>query len=410
MLKTIWGQIRKKVLKRRRSRFEKSLPQKLAEAQLALKEALKSRSHRMLVIKQDVNEDLYCCPPDSSTSELILSTLLRTGPVALFTELNADFRIVETVDDPECQIWQERATVLKWDSLEFFASYREQIPERDYGQKRWAMPLDEIDWNHYDIVISMDVCVPERITRKHRKTLWCYYVREIKASSYAASLEKAAPGQDVVLNHKFRLHPTNNRSHVLEFPYHLQRPGCFHRLFGLDPPDTTDRRGVFVDHHTMVQLTSEQRNALGEFGPVASTIHVGTREIIPTSEQLARRTMDDDLRERLLNSRYFLITPGQRRVFGTALIEAIAAGCLAIGSPDAFGDHGYIFNHATAASDFAEALQKMRQLEKIGDAYVREVSRQRTLIDYACFVRPLGDLLNAWDLKRSQLVNPRKAE
>ena len=371
---------------------------------------LEQSSPKILVVKQDVNEDLYCCSPEANIQKLILSTLLRTGPVALFTELNAEFRIVETVDDPECQAWKERATDLQWDSLEFFASYRDLIPGRDYGQKRWAMPLDTIDWSLYDIVISMDVCVPERITRKHWKTLWCYYVREIKAPSYAASLEKPAAGQDVVLNHKFRLNLTDNRPHVLEFPYHLQRPGCFHRLLGLEPPDMADRRGVFVDHHTMVQLTSEQRIALGEFGPVASTIHAGTREVIPTSEQLARRTMDDDLRERLLNSRYFLITPGQRRVFGTALVEAIAAGCLAIGSREAFGDHGYIFDDATAASDFAESMGKIRQLEQDHVRYVREVNRQRSLVDYVCFVRPLGDLLNAWDLKQRQLLAPKKAQ
>lgn len=398
------------MLTRRQLRIEASLPGVLAEAYTSLIAKLEPDFPKVLVIKQDVSEDLYCCPPNACIAELIQSTLLRTGPVALFTELKADFRIVETVADPECQIWQERATALKWDSLEFFASYRDRIPGRDYGQKRWAMPLDGIAWSDYDVVISIDVCVPERITLKHPKTLWCYYVREIKAPSYAASLENPALGQDVVLNHRFRLDPTNNKPHVLEFPYHLQRPGCFHKLFGLEPLDMADRRGVFVDHHTMVQLTSEQRDALRELGPLASTIHEGSREIIPTSEQLARRTMDEDLRERLLNSRYFLITPGQRRVFGTALVEAIAAGCLAIGSPDAFGDHGYIFTEATSASNVAEALVKMRQLEGDCCSYARELNRQRMLINYVCFVRPLRDLLNALEVKQGRLADRRKAE
>lgn len=363
---------------------------------------VKRSQPRVLVVKQDVNEDLYCCAPESDVQEVIKSTLLRTGPVALFTELNAEFRIVETVDDPECEVWKERATLLRWDSLEFFTSYRDHIPGRDYGQKRWALALDAIDWGSYDVVISVDICVPRRITRLHPETLWCYFVREVKSPSYSSSLILPAIGQDLVLNHQFRLLPKFNRSHVLEFPYHLQNFGCFHRLFRLELPATDSRSGVFVDHHTMIKLTSAQRHALEEFGPVASTIHEGTREIIPTSEQLARRTMDEDLRDRLFNSRYFLITPGQRRVFGTALVEAIAAGCLAIGSSQAFGDHGYLFSLNTSASDFDDALAVIRRLERDRKMYTYELERQRGLIDYVCFVRPLNELLDALERKRNR--------
>lgn len=365
-----------------------------------LRQRVNELQPRVLVVKQDVNEDLYCCAPGAAAQEVIKSTLLRTGPVALFTELNAEFRIVETVDDPECEVWKERATLLGWDSLEFFASYRDHIPGRDYGQKRWAMAIDAIDWGSYDVVISVDVCVPRRITRLYPGTLWCYFVREVKSPSYSSSLIRPAAGQDLVLNHQFRLLPKFNRSHVLEFPYHLQNFGCFHRLFGLEMPATDSRSGVFVDHHTMVKLTSAQRHALEEFGPVASTIHEGDREIIPTYEQLARRTMDEDLRDRLFNSRYFLITPGRRRVFGTGLIEAIAAGCLAIGSSQAFEDHGYLFSLNTSASDFDEALAVMHRLENDRRMYTQELQRQRELIDFVCFVRPLNDLLDALERRR----------
>ena len=90
--------------------------------------------------------------------------------------------------------------------------------------------------------------------------------------------------------------------------------------------------------------------------------------------------------------------------------SAIAAGCLAIGSPEAFREHGYLFNDATSASTASEAIERIRQFELDHEAYAREVARQRILIDYVCYVRPLSDLLNAWDLKRAEFVIPRKAE
>ncbi|MEQ9409403.1 MAG: hypothetical protein RIK87_16825 [Fuerstiella sp.] len=399
MLKQLLRRFTGKSQQLRHRALDESLPEVLAEQQQDLAEKLRQNAPRILVVKQDVNEDLYCCPPEATAAELIRSTLLRTGPVALFTELNAEFRILQTTTDPECQVWQERATALHWDSLEFFASYRDRVPGRDYGQSRWAVSPESVDWRQYDIVVSMDVSVPARITQQYPQTLWGYYVREIKAPSYAASLNAAAPGQDVVFNHHFRLLPPPLPPHVLEFPYHLQRPGCFQKLFAADAGSAARSSGVFVDHHTMVQLSAAQRTALSAFGPVASTIHEGEREVIPTSERIARRTMDDDLRSQLLNSRFFLITPGQRRIFGTALVEAVAAGCLAIGSPASLGLHGFLFTPNTAATDADEAIAVMERLVTRDDLYHRELARQQRLVDYLCYVRPVQDLLTAWHNK-----------
>lgn len=389
---------------------EADVADRLDQERESLMRRLEQSCPRILIVKQDVNEDLYCCPVGTSPDQIVLSTLLRTGPVALFSELKADFRIVRTEDTPGCGIWKERATSLRWDSLEFFSSYQREVPGRNYGQSSLAVSSYEIDWSQYDIVISIDISVPENVVAANPRILWAYYIREIKAPAYQLSLKNALAGYDRVLNHGFRLNRPSLANHVLEFPYHLQYYGCFHKLFSLTLPESRNRDGVFVDHHTMVKLSPEDRTKLRAFGWLASTVHEGDREIIPTSERLPRRTMDSDLKEHFLNSRYFLITPGQRSVFGTALVEAIAAGCLAIGSPEAFREHGYLFNDATSASTVSEAIERIRQFELDHEAYAREVTRQRTLIDYVCYVRPLGDLLNAWDLKRSQIVNPKKAE
>lgn len=398
-MQTVRHQVANYVKKSRERRLEARLPTAARRECARLEELLARRRPRIIVVKQDVNEDLYCCPPEAKVSDLIASTLLRTGPVSLFSDLRADFRILTTTDDPECQIWMERATVLEWDTVEFFSSYRDRIPGREYGQKRWAAAPESIDWDNYDIVISIDVCVPARITLEHPNALWCYYVREIKAPAYAAGMRAPAAGQDVVLNHCFRLVPATLPSHVLEFPYHLQRAGCFHEVFGVPFPDDSQRTGVFVDHHTMVTLNSKQRSALAELGPVASTIHAGEREVVPTSEKLARRTMDEDLRERLLNSRFFLLTPGKRGVWGTALVEAIAAGCLAIGSPKNLGAHGFLFTEATSANSPEEAMEKMRRLNEDVTLFEREAQRQRLLIDYVCYYRPARGLVDAWRRK-----------
>ena len=381
---------------------ERRLPARLSAAREQLAELrARGRVPRIIVIKQDINEDLYCCPPDSTAREIVESTLLRSGPVSLFIDWNAEFRIINTVDDPECSIWRERATHLKWQTLEFFSSYRDVVPGRNYGQKQFAASPDTIDWGQFDIVVSIDTVVPARITRRFPNTLWCYYVREIKAPAYESSLKSPHPGQDIVLNHCFRLRTPRLPQHVLEFPYHLQGVGCFHRLFATEASIDQDRSGVFVDYHTMSMLSLESRQQLGEFGFVSSPFLADRDLSVPASIRLARRTMEPELRSRLLNSRYFLITPGARPVFGTSTVEAIAAGCLAIGSKSKVWCNA-LFTDNTTAESVEEALVKLRRFEVDQDLFHLELTRQRNLIDYACCVRPMLQLLQTW----SSIIRP----
>lgn len=358
-----------------------------ADRQLLVNILEKPSPPRMALVKQDVCEDLYCAPSDASPRTLLESTQLRSGPIALLSKVKAHFHVLETDPAPECQIWKERATDLHWDTLDFFASYRDRIPGCDYGQKRFAVNPQAIDWSQYDIVISIDVAVPAAVTRQFPRTAWAYYVREIKAPSYNRGLTAPAAGQDLFLNHGFRWNPPATAKHVVEFPYHLQFAGCFHELFQL--PFDAPRQGTFVDHHTLVLMSNQDRERLAAFGPVAGPVlpshlrYEGGKSVPP------RRTMDPDLRERLLGSKYFLITPGERSVFGTALVEAIAAGCLAIGSPTALRTHGFIFSPRTSADNIDEAIEILRNFENDPAAYQSEVQRQRLLIDWLCYVRPL---------------------
>ncbi len=371
-------------------------PARLGECLAAGRErcrALQATKPRIALVKQDVCEDLYCASSSTSPRELVESTQLRTGPVLLLSEWGATFHIIETVDAPECRMWQERAVDLKWDTLEFFASYRDRIPGRDYGQRRFAVPPDSVDWSRYDIVVSVDVCVPAAITRQFPRTVWAYYVREVKAPSFRRGLEAPAVGQDLFLNHGFRWDPGPLSRHVVEFPYHLQRYGCFHRLFDLD--ESAPRSGVFVDHHTLVRMSPEDLTRLAEFGPVAGPILPPELRCEAGKSVPPRRTMDPDLRERLLQSRFFLVTPGQRPVHGTAMVEAIAAGCLAIGSPRALQQHGFLFTESTAADDLAAGIKQMRRLVADEALYARELRRQRELIEWLCAVRPALALFDA---------------
>lgn len=346
---------------------------------------------KLAFVKQDVNDDLYCCPQNSSPGDIVKSTLGRPGPVALFTKFNANFHIVETESDPECNIWKEKWTERRWCPIEYFEKFRERVPGREYGQKEFAVKGNEVGWGRYNIVISNDISIPERITKKYPQVAWCYYVREVTTGSYKKSHFQLLHGYDLHLNQRFR--PVRffpkTMPHEVEFPYHLHYSGCFHDMNGI-PFDDDKRHGIFLEHHTVADLNSTQLKMLESFGPVRSTAILPEGVHDRWEEGQTRRTMDPEFREDFMKSKYF-IKCGGRTVWGTAMVEAIAMGCLVIGDPKVM-PHGFLYDKYTTASTFNEVIERISFLERNEKIYKRALKRQRRLVDYLCFVRPSLEL------------------
>ncbi|MEL7528732.1 MAG: hypothetical protein AAFN16_23400, partial [Pseudomonadota bacterium] len=62
---------------------------------------------KIAFVKQDVYQDLYVCPSGTKdAAELLFSSMMRVGPVGLFSKLDSSFFIVEEDFAPECQIYR----------------------------------------------------------------------------------------------------------------------------------------------------------------------------------------------------------------------------------------------------------------------------------------------------------------
>jgi len=336
---------------------------------------------RILLVKQTVYQDLYCCSSDSTPQEIVFSSLKRTGPVGLFTRMKADFAILETVSDSECQIWKQKAINCKQMPLEFYkkiesAPYLDGERGHKYGQKHFSVTLDSIDWDHYDIVISYDISIPKRITQHHPNVVWCYYISEPCMPAYKSSQKKLIEGYDLFLNERFRkirLFP-RPANHEIDFPYFIQYSGCFHDLLFLKE-DLSQRKGIFLESHTSAQITENQVSMLTKFGPVRRT--EGTVQ---------------NIIQGLILSKYFA-RMGGRSLWGNAMIEAIAAGCLAIGNPDEY-KHVSLFTPATSVKSFEALVKRIQHFENHPSKYLKELYKQRKLLDHLCFYRPLSELLD----------------
>lgn len=358
---------------------------------------------RIALVKQDCNEDLYCCGPDATAFETITSTLLRSGPASLFTLFDTRFFIVRTEPDAECNIWKEKSDPLQWAPQAWFEAFREHVPGRDHGQSQFARSVDDIPWQEFDLVISIDVSVPARVTARFPQVVWAYYVRELKAPSWRASFAAPLPGQDLYLSQLFAPRKERHAPHVVDFPYHFHHCGVFHQLSGRGSTlnaDDTRRRGVFVEYHTARTASRAELQALAEFGPVYACLATDDQFDAKSGERIPARSMSPEGLHALMTSKYH-VKWGGRAIFGTAKIEAIAAGCVVL-SDLARDGTPFLHSKATAITDFGSLLDALRKLELDTALYERERTRQRMLVDYLCYLRPANELLDAWQRVRRQ--------
>ena len=334
---------------------------------------------RIAVVKQDVYPDLYCCHTGATPNETIFSSLKRTGPVAFFTRLNADFFIIRATDDPECTIWRQKAGKEGQKPASFYEDLRTSLyPDASRGQKlphsAFSIEAGAINWSDYDIIVSLDIAIPSRITELHRNSLWCYYVSEPMMPAYDSSRETPIIGYNIFFNQKFpsaRAAPAA-KEHVIDFPYCFISSDCLQKV--ATPPGDSNREGVFLESHTAAILTDEQKQTISQIaGPI--------RQAEGTTENVIRS---------LMASRYF-VRFGGRALWGNAMAEAISAGALAIGDPTEFY-HSCLFTSRTSVSKFDQLTRRLEQFEQDPLAFEREKRKQATILDYTNYSRPLREL------------------
>jgi hypothetical protein len=353
------------------------------------------RIPKIALVKQDVCPDLYCCPPHSSPEQIVFSTLLRNGPLTLFTKFNADFWIVKTEDTAECEIWKEKCFNMQGEQFLSYSNFfdlQDKLPAENINnlqvpQGYYSVGCNEINWSNYDIIISIDIAVPSHITLQHPEIVWCYCLMEPYMKSHKTSSKSPIKGYDLFLNQRsrnVRVFPTP-LFHEIDFPYCLQYYGCYHELLNI--PLSRQRKGVFIEKHTARILSKEQLQLLSKYGPIQ--VQAGN-----TKEMIAN----------LLKSKYFIRLGGNVGLrWANSVIESISAGCLFLGNPNEFVNKSLFSPHSTVYS-FNELINRLDYYEQNNSSYESEKHIQQRLVNYLCFVRPIHDLFQKYAQIKQQKI------
>lgn len=349
------------------------VPEPSAEKTYRALESLQSL--RIALVKQEVMAAMPNLPGKHAMVDFLKSAGGHTGCLSLLHELGAELVLVREDFAPECQTWREKVS-FDADPARLENIYRNQAREMRYWTPRgprslheMAVPAHTVDWGKFDLVVALDIPIPEKIVRAHPRTVWAYMITETAMPSYSASRRTPLFGYDLFLNQKCRLHSVrpSNRWHEIDFPWAFQTSGCYGQVAPNSKP------GILLDPHTSGApeiLALEKSCGLAVRAP--------------------RGLVAIDWIHHLRASRY-LIRLTEKRNWGNLSVEAACAGSLVLADPVSLENPAPLLRELVVRSP-VEAAAMVRKLEE--DPLLRNslVDQQQARVYELAFARPLREL------------------
>lgn len=327
---------------------------------------------RVAFVKHASYRDLYY-QPGRFTKETVFSSDGRSGPVGLIEpEFNADFFIVNEERDGECQVYREKPTGSQ--ATEAVAKRKRQWERMEAV----AVASSKIDWSAYDLVWVLENAVPARTTKEFPKVLWGTMLEDHSMPSYGKYLRQLPEGYDLFFNQAFGPTPRNlyQKKHVLDWPYSLLKHDTIRSLFPEESGGAKNNHLAFDQNQDINVLQQICCNRGWEIDPKQPG------ELIPLEEYLRK----------ICQSKVYWAVDPWRALWGNASAEAASAGAVVLANPSLHWNP-FIPVDSAQLSTLAKAERMTQSL--MDDEHLRKeiLEIQDSAVDWHCFYRPLGQLL-----------------
>jgi hypothetical protein len=350
---------------------------------------------KIALVKQDVYQDLYVQRRDASPEELLFSSIMRVGPIGLFTLFGADFLIVKEADAPECRLWEKviphypPAWFRELKTTPFaktsFPEAKFLAPGSDRSHADFSVDCAAVDWSAYDVVISINFSIPKETIKRHPNVLWCHMVGEANVLC-----DHAYHDYDVCLNQETRGIVTGGLG-VIDFPYSFVGPDCLSQLAARVLKRPSVKRGIFIEINSFTER------------PVRDPGHLSGLTSTGQPIRLHQQGIRANLTE-LYDSKYF-VKIGGRKIRGNSVIEAISSGPLVLMNPAEL-HHSQLLPKECWIYTIEDACKRISELEASPSEYARLVTLQRQLLRSYVVEMPMESLANAIKWKRTKGPTP----
>ena len=351
---------------------------------------------KIALVKQDIYQDLYVSAPKADPWERLSSTLMRTGPLGLFTDLDTEFYIVREHFSRECQIYHRLHDPGKDLRRELKTLPANQIRAREFrflnplsnhSHADFAIDVQEVDWDRFDVVISINISIPTSIVKKHPQVLWAYMMGEAGWQRPQVDF-----GYDVALTQEVTGRVTPGLGNI-DFPYtFVSSTGLETLLNKTGPHPAAQKAGIYAEVNCTTERPVVHVPQLEPFRRQGHVIQVHSQNIL---ENLSR----------VKNSKYF-VKWGGRTIRGNSVIEAISCGTLVLMDPKEVV-HSQLLPPDAWVRSFDQLEAKITELERDPDQYADLLDRQRRLLDQFVWKAPLISLENAVEAKRRGSLAPQ---
>jgi len=350
---------------------------------------------KIALVKQDIYQDLYVCDTGTAPAAMLESTIMRIGPLGLFTLFDADFLIVKKRPERECDAYRRNyrppSGVLRQLRTKPIGEIRGEVfdylrPRSKHSHADFCIEVDSVDWGKYDIVISINVSVPTRVARQYPGTLWCYMMGEA-----TGQLPFVQYGYDVRLTQDISGNVAEGLG-AADFPYTFIGPACLESIAATFAPPPAEKRGVYAE----INCTTERPvRAVPQLEFVRGFGH----ELLVHSQDIVENLL------RVAGSKYF-VKLGGRKIRGNSVIEAISAGTLVLMDPkDVMG--GLLLPVETWVRGRRDIEEKISEIDRDSVLYRELLGEQRKRVSQFVVEAPMESLRNCLESKRRGEHPPR---
>lgn len=277
-----------------------------------------SRRLRIAFVKQDCYPDLYIGGTHDSPLDLLKSTQLRIGPLALFSRFEADYYITKYTDKEDLgfHLYQNQSPLSRREIQLISNGRAEDLRPNLYTQSTkkhsdYSVLEDQVDWSSYDIIFCVNVSISLSVRLKFSNVFWILIPSD-------CNFPIANIGFDAYLTHRFASSPTPNGL-SLQLPYTILYSTTLTSLL----QKNYSKPGILPDSIYIEINSSSVRPPCLESIPFINELQKLNMPIIVHTNEINSHL------ESLLLSKYFIKTGG-RPVNANSFAEAISSSCLVL--------------------------------------------------------------------------------
>jgi hypothetical protein len=311
---------------------------------------------------------------------------MRCSPIGLLELAQTEFIIVKESQEPPCQVIRSCIPDQFKDNLKYSREsknpslpFLDETFHKDLSIDEISHSSDDIDWGQYQIVLTINACVPDRVLALYPRVLWCYYVGENDGR-----IDTLLGKYDVILNQDVMR--SNLPAHSVGFPYTYVGPTTIEDLNRRGLDNDVSKRGIFME----INNTQERpvRTIPAAFAEIAAQTG---QPIICHDQNIIANTKN------LYGAKYFVKLMG-RWIRGNSVMETISAGTLVLANRHlvSYADLIPVVCHVETKED---VIAKIAYFENHPEKYATLVRLQRALLEKFYYRRPLNLLIDKYKAK-----------